>query len=457
MFDRASVFAGSFDLAAAEYVCAGGDVDPLDVVDLLGSLVDKSMIYASRAHGSALFVVLETLRQYGEECLAEAGCAPSIRNRHLEWFLQSAHRGNLLTQGPREAEGKRLFEVIWDNLRVAFGWAQAIGDVESARLISDYAFRFGTESMNPEHRDWCDQIVVLGGDAGPNSSQAFGNAAWWAVLTGDLAAADALARRGVAAAEGLDDVVADSRCWTSLGMTELSFGRVDATVRQRIQRIADEHPDAGRRIGAYYALIEMAALESDHGTEATLVQALWDDAEANGSPSLRSIAAIKRSNLATHATPPDFVEAARWGDVGLALAREVGSRSYEAGAYLALGVSNARLSDQRTLEVARANLLINARSRGWWGIWRCFDILTFYWAATGEREPAAVLLGHLQAQNAPPGSIEYINLRRDATDLLGSDSQTQASLDRGAAMTPDKILAYALEQLGASPETHRHG
>ena len=55
VFDRASIFAGSFDLAAAEYVCAGGDVGPFDVVDLLGSLVGKSMISASRTRGSARF------------------------------------------------------------------------------------------------------------------------------------------------------------------------------------------------------------------------------------------------------------------------------------------------------------------------------------------------------------------------------------------------------------------
>ena len=213
-------------------------------------------------------------------------------------------------------------------------------------------------------------------------------------------------------------------------MAELSFGRCPMPLSaRRVRRVADEHPDAVAPCRCHVP-IEMAELEADHDAARTLVQALWDEAEANGSPSLRSVAAVKHSYLAMHATPPDFVEAASWADTGLALARDVGSQSYEAGACLALGVSSVRLRRARTLDVVRSNLLINARSHGWYGIWRCFDILSYYWAVTGERERAAVLLGHPQAQGVPPGSIEYVNLRRDATVLLLTDLQQRTRLAR---------------------------
>ena len=73
LFDRLSVFAGGFALDAAQSVCAGGGVDVDDVIDLVGELVDKSMVTSHRAGSTTRYRVLETLRQYGEECLDERG------------------------------------------------------------------------------------------------------------------------------------------------------------------------------------------------------------------------------------------------------------------------------------------------------------------------------------------------------------------------------------------------
>ena len=72
LFDRLSVFAGSFDLAAAGEICAGDGLDGADIVDLVGGLVDKSMVIAVRSERGTRYRLLETLRQYGEECLDDA-------------------------------------------------------------------------------------------------------------------------------------------------------------------------------------------------------------------------------------------------------------------------------------------------------------------------------------------------------------------------------------------------
>ena len=67
LFDRLSVFAGSFDLAAAEEVCAGRGIERSRVVDLLTSLVDASMIAVGGTEGAIRYSLLETLRRYGAE------------------------------------------------------------------------------------------------------------------------------------------------------------------------------------------------------------------------------------------------------------------------------------------------------------------------------------------------------------------------------------------------------
>ena len=68
-----SVFAESFDLDAAEAVCGFGDIEALDVAGLLGSLADKSLVQAEPAGGTLRYRLLETIRQFAAERLAEAG------------------------------------------------------------------------------------------------------------------------------------------------------------------------------------------------------------------------------------------------------------------------------------------------------------------------------------------------------------------------------------------------
>ena len=80
LFDRASVFAGGFDLRAAEAVCGFDPIDAVDVLDLVSSLVDKSMIVADRGAVGMRYRLLETLRQYGEDQMELRGeTAPFAR------------------------------------------------------------------------------------------------------------------------------------------------------------------------------------------------------------------------------------------------------------------------------------------------------------------------------------------------------------------------------------------
>ena len=73
LLDRLSVFAGGCTLGAATAVCAGDGVEEWEVLDLLGSLVNKSLVQAEEAGGEVRYGLLETVRQYGQERLAAAG------------------------------------------------------------------------------------------------------------------------------------------------------------------------------------------------------------------------------------------------------------------------------------------------------------------------------------------------------------------------------------------------
>ena len=89
---RLSVFAESFDLDAAEAVCGVGDVEAFDVAGLLGSLVDKSLVVAEPAGAALRYRLLETIRQFAAERLAEAGESEpaAIEAAHCGHFLAMA-------------------------------------------------------------------------------------------------------------------------------------------------------------------------------------------------------------------------------------------------------------------------------------------------------------------------------------------------------------------------------
>ncbi|HEV2236973.1 MAG TPA: helix-turn-helix domain-containing protein, partial [Ktedonobacterales bacterium] len=89
---RLSVFAGGWTLEAAEAVCAGDGVAREDVLDVLGSLVDQSLVLVADHDGAARYRLLELVRQYAAEQVREAGEETATRDRHLAWCLALAER-----------------------------------------------------------------------------------------------------------------------------------------------------------------------------------------------------------------------------------------------------------------------------------------------------------------------------------------------------------------------------
>jgi predicted ATPase/DNA-binding SARP family transcriptional activator len=86
LFRRLAVFSGSFALDAVEGICESGDLDRLQVLDLLDRLVDKSLVAVDHHAGEARYRLLETVRQFAAECLAEAGERDALERRHLDWY-----------------------------------------------------------------------------------------------------------------------------------------------------------------------------------------------------------------------------------------------------------------------------------------------------------------------------------------------------------------------------------
>jgi predicted ATPase len=127
---RLSAFAGSFDLAAAEAVCGSGGLDVLDVADLLGSMVDKSLVVAEPVGGTLRYRLLETIRLFAAERLVEAGDgeAAVVAAAHCAHFMALAEAAAAHLAGPEQGSWLARLDADQANLRRAAGHAAGCPD-----------------------------------------------------------------------------------------------------------------------------------------------------------------------------------------------------------------------------------------------------------------------------------------------------------------------------------------
>jgi predicted ATPase/class 3 adenylate cyclase len=119
LFDRLCVFAGGFDLAACEAICGTEPLAPDDVLDIVASLVDKSLVMTEQQDDGSRYRTLETIRDYAKEKLATRGELASIATRHCDHFLTMAKAANRGIKGPDQAEWMQRLETELDNFRSA--------------------------------------------------------------------------------------------------------------------------------------------------------------------------------------------------------------------------------------------------------------------------------------------------------------------------------------------------
>ncbi len=124
VFPRLGVFAGSFDAETAQGVVTGEGVEPWDVVDAIASLVAKSMVTTDDAtSGTTRYRLLETMRQYAEDRLEEAGDADAWRRRLAEHYADFVEDVGTHLLTPDEIIWRRRLRVELDNVRGAVTWA----------------------------------------------------------------------------------------------------------------------------------------------------------------------------------------------------------------------------------------------------------------------------------------------------------------------------------------------
>jgi predicted ATPase/DNA-binding CsgD family transcriptional regulator len=425
---RLSVFAGGFTLEAPEAVCGGNSLEGGGVLDLLASLVDKSLVLVTERDGETRYRLLETVRQYAREKLEESGEAEWIRQRHAKYYLALAE----------EAEPELREQGVWlerlgteyANLRAALGWALQPEVVEDPagraqlglRLAATLAQgRFWSAYGPSEGRRWLERALATT-DASPNPerAKALSEAGWLATHQGDYERAVALLEEGMALFKELGDQPGVATSLVHLGNMALHGGDHERVrvLRREAEALRLELSDRQSKGLLLYFLGFAALDEGEHDRAVAL------------------------------------------SEEGVALNRELGDLLGMALCLTVLGVTALEQDDpERAAALYEEDLSVLRQLRDKLGIVYGLRGMACVAALRGDAARAARLWGAGEALgeaiNLPLSPFDrahpdYEGLLNGARHRL-EEAAWEAALAEGRAMTPEVALEYAL-QPPATPE-----
>jgi non-specific serine/threonine protein kinase len=419
LFERLSAFAGGCTLAAAEAVCAGGEVGERDVLDLMGRLVEKSFVVADMRRGETRYRLLETLRQYGEERLERDGEAVHIRDRHAAYFCALAEQAEPKLKGPEQLTWYERLEAEHDNIRAALGWALA-NDAERALRIAGSLWRFwDVRTYKEEGRRWLE--AALAGEeraSVPVRIKALNGAGNMAQATGDYARSTELHERSLALAREIGDTASAARSLTNLGDQAMNLDQHERAraLQEESLRLAESMNDAWG-IGA--SSIELGQIAYDLGA--------LDEAErhySRGSAAMRSVGDRHRS---AHALIHLGKVARERGDLDTA-ARMLGEALRTVREFADAWMTSIAVGQLACIATARGDPRTGARL-----------------LAAGDAARSTLALR--QAPYWGRDLERWTTVARAALD----DAAFAASWEAGAALTLDEAVVEALGVAGTTP------
>lgn len=452
LFERLSVFAGGFTLAAAEEVAGSEPLAVGTVAAGLASLVDQSMVVRSGSR----YGLLETLRVYGSQQLTEHGEADTVRSAHAHHFANVAEAAGAAITGPDEGPWADRLSRELDNLRTAHRWAVDAGDAGLALRLSASLSYYGDWWLIDEIPRWAEEAAALPGVAGHRLLPwAYGAAARGAGNRGELGRSAELARRGLEASSSAADPARIGPL-RSLSLVAFYDGRFDESLDREAEILelatANDRPYDVTYVWVMRTLIWTYAGELEDALAAA--ERASSLADRLGNRHLLAMAAYCRGEALAAAGSED---ALAWIEEAFATARELDVPLVEAIALVTRSSLRARQGDPAAaLRSFRAAILRLRRGGDWTHQWTTLRNLVFLLARIGAHEPATVLLGaiHGTATSARIYGEDAERLRTVEEQLrarLGESSFTQAH-DRGRHMTDPEAVDVALavidERLG---------
>ena len=170
LFCRLGVFRGGFSLEAVEAVCSEEPLAGEQILDLLGKLVDKSLVLRERGgRMDSHYRQLESIRQYAVEQLQARGEVRLLHDRHLAYFSKRARDAGPHLLGPHQKQWTGTLEGDYENLQASLSWSvsrtleQEGFALEAAGMAADLYWFWNYSGRHEEARNWYAKILDLPG------------------------------------------------------------------------------------------------------------------------------------------------------------------------------------------------------------------------------------------------------------------------------------------------------
>ena len=419
LWARLAVFAGGFELDAAEGICADHRLAAEEVLELLAALAGQSVLIAAHGQGVARYRLPETLREYGQERLRESGEYTALRRRHRDWHEELTRRVDIDWLSPQIAElTARLFREH-ANVQAAQDFCQTEpGEAEDGLRIAVHVWFFfcwisgyvseGQYRLShvldraPEPTVWRAQGLLL--------------ASFLAAVSGDSGTVRPLLEQGTSLAGQLNDPGTQALAAWVAGHVCLFAGDLQQAIVHAEDGLAVLPTDVPGRQRAHLliCLANAAGLAGDEERAAACHQELSALTEAGG----------------------EYIR-----------------HAYSAYSLWALGAAAWRRGDlDRATRLQQQSLLLRREDR--MGSTFCVEALAWIAASGQQYERAAVLLGAatglLQSMGTTlDGNQHLVGYHRDcerqAHRALG-EAAFNAAYNRGLELSAEDALAYARQQ-----------
>jgi predicted ATPase/class 3 adenylate cyclase len=470
LFRRLAVFAGGFEIAAAEAMLDLAEdeddrssltwittaQDPASgILDLVASLVDKSLLVRqSRNDASTRLSLLETIREYGLEQLAACGETAAAHAAHARYFLRLAEQVEQEVPGPNQLAWLDQLEADHDNLRAALGWllAERPDTDESARLAAALGQFWFARSHYSEGRRWLDRALAAPGAQAPmvRAKLLVSNGAL-ARMHNDLTHAVDLLEEGTALYEALDDREGMAWALTHLGMV-VQFQGQDERAVTLLERAVSIYRAAGDTWALSRALLNLGCAFNTQGLPRQAIVAFdesialkRDLQDVRGLSRVLCFFADSHFELGDHEQAArlyqEALEHSRWASDVLALCRATEGLA---------AIAASRGAIDRAIALYRESLLIR-RDRGEAiGVAEVLQALAAIEASRGQPERGTRLFAAAQrvldeagATISTVGRSAHTRILATLRAALASDV-FEVAWAAGAALRPQQAIEEAL-------------
>jgi predicted ATPase/DNA-binding SARP family transcriptional activator len=369
LFARLSIFSGHFSLEAVESICAGKGIAEREVLELLASLVDKSLVGMLPMVHEARFRLHEIARQYARRKLETQGKPIHWQNLHLDYFVRFAEEAEPELRGAGQLEWLRRLDLEQENLRAALHLAleENISSnnhrVDSAaRLAGALWIYWFIRGHFSEGRHWAEQVLALLDQTGTWSGalgKVLYTAASFCCFQGDFLRAQVLTRRSMVVSKENGDAFGQVISYHHFGMIANAQGDKKQASRhyQRGLKIATRAGDPWL-IGVMQSGLGGIALDSNdqenalkyYGESMELARRFGDKFQIFYNITDLAALALQRGDIA---------QAAMLAEEGLTLSRLLGERRGIAFSLQQLGrIALAQKEYDRAGELLKQSLQI---------------------------------------------------------------------------------------------------